>query len=195
MKRYFLSGSQRPTYTLRTKIPGRDQKEASTLMSEPRSPLSPNNLLAASFEPEPVVACLSAHPKREIAEALRDRDCIQGANNILICEALYLTGTSPWVPVSEVKVGKILDTLRLLAITNRDLALAATTGTRRAGLEFYVHARAQENCRRCRGKIAAAMQGTKPNEHITYFCPTCQPGEHPPILERAARRPASKTSR
>ena len=164
-------------------------------MSEFKTLYDASNLLADDFDRDGAAALLSADPNRDVAEALRDQNCIQGVNDILICEALYLTGTSPWVPVGEVKVGKILDTLRLLAITNRDLELASTTGTRRAGYEFYVHARAHENCRRCRGKIAAAMQGTKPKGHITYFCPTCQPGEHPPLLTRAARRPASKNSR
>ena len=164
-------------------------------MSEPNSPLSNNNLLAGDFDGDAVVACLSAHPDREIGAALHDKNCIQGVDNILICEALYVNKTSPWAKVDEVEVTEILNTLRGIAIANRGVELISTTGTRRAGHEFYVHARAHANCRRCRGKIAAAMQGTKPNDRIMYFCPTCQPGEHPQPLERAARRPASQTSR
>ena len=153
------------------------------------------DLLAEDFNRAGVTARLSLDPNREIAEALRDESCVEGADNVFICEALYLTGTSPWVNVGKVNVGKILDTLRLLTITNRDLELASTTGIQRAGYEFYVHARAHANCRRCRGKVAAAMQGIAPDEHITYFCPTCQPGDHPPVLAHAARRPASKERR
>jgi endonuclease-8 len=164
-------------------------------MANSPEPMTGGDLVAPDFDGAAALRCLTADKQREIGLALRDSTCLSGVDNRLICEVLYVTGTSPWSAVGDVNVGSILNTLRVIAIANEGLELISTTGTRRAGHEFYVHARAHANCRRCRGKIAAAIQGTKPDEHMTYFCPTCQPGEHPPVLAYAARRPASKDSR
>ena len=87
-------------------------------MANSPEPFTGGDLVTPDFDRAAALRCLTADKQREIGLALRDSTCLSRVDNRLICEVLYVTGTSPWSAVGDVNVGSILNTLRVIAIAN-----------------------------------------------------------------------------
>ncbi len=134
------------------------------------------DLLGADWDPGEAVRRLGGHPERAIAEALLDQRSLAGIGNLYKSETLFLRGISPWRPVSTVDdLAAVVDLAHRLLSANRGRWSQSTTGSLRKGEQHYVFERAGRPCRRCGTPVRRAAQG----ERITYWCPTCQPGEAP----------------
>ena len=90
---------------------------------------------------------------------------------------LFLRGVHPWRPVGEVAdLEALVELARRLMEANRGHVDQVTTGVRRRGEQTWVYGRARRPCRRCGTPIRRAGQGDRPQERVTYWCPSCQPG-------------------
>jgi endonuclease VIII len=136
------------------------------------------DLLGPDWNVDEAVRRLAARPERDIADALLDQRNLAGIGNLYKAETLFLRGTSPWAPVGAVKdlPGMAALAHRLLA-ANRGRWNQATTGSLRRGEQHWVFERAGKPCRRC-GTIIRRWTGGD-HDRITYWCPSCQPGEAP----------------
>jgi endonuclease-8 len=169
------------------------------------------DLLGEDWNPDEAVRRLRARPERPIAEALLDQRNLAGIGNLYKSEILFLRGIAPARPVSEVDdlEGLVRLAHRLLT-ANRGRWTQSTTGSLRRGETTYVYGRRAAPCRRCGTPIRKAgpnpagpnraeraepnraepdeIQPTKAglDERVTYWCPTCQPGD-----EARARPPRS----
>ncbi|HEY0558712.1 MAG TPA: DNA-formamidopyrimidine glycosylase family protein [Frankiaceae bacterium] len=132
---------------------------------------------------------IAAHPDTEVGTALLDQRLLAGLGNLYRCEACFLHGVSPWLPV-----GSTPDLKGLVALAARlmdafkDRWEQPTTGDPRPGHDHWVFERAGRPCRRCGTTIQEYDQGTPPTDRITYWCPRCQAGPMPTPAAVADRR-------
>lgn len=133
------------------------------------------------------VARLSADPGRELGQALLDQRVMAGVGNLYKTEVCFLLGVSPWSPVSAVDPVRCVRLCRDLLLRNADRPQQSTTGMLGRDREHWVFERTGLPCRRCGTTVALANQGEPPQQRLTYLCPTCQPGPHPPLTTRPAR--------
>jgi endonuclease-8 len=135
------------------------------------------DLLGPDWDEHEAVRRLTADPDRPLGEALLDQRNLAGIGTIYRSETLFLSGVSPFVPVSDVgNLPKVVDLARRLLLANRPRPQITTTGNPRRGEQLWVYGRAAERCRRCRTPIRRAMQGQQPYDRVTFWCPSCQPG-------------------
>lgn len=121
-----------------------------------------------------------SRPDRAIGDALLDQRVVAGIGNLYKIETLFLERVNPWTPAGEVTdVPRLLGTAHRLMRTNRDHPAQTTTGYTGRGREHWVYGRLGEACLRCGRPIARAEQGVPPQQRVTYWCPTCQPGPTP----------------
>jgi endonuclease VIII len=147
------------------------------------------DLLGVDWDAEEAMRRLRERPERPVADALLDQRNLAGIGNLYKTETLFLRGVSPWTPLGAVEDLPALVTLaqRLLA-ANKGRWSQATTGSLRKGEEHWAFERAGKPCRRCGTTIRRWTGGD--HDRITYWCPTCQPGEAPsgsstrPLLAR-----------
>lgn len=136
------------------------------------------DLLAEDWSPAHATEAarrLSADPGREIGQALLDQTLLAGIGNVYKSEVCFLTGVSPWTPVSEVDIPRAVLLSRELLLRNVSRFDRSTTGDPRPDRRLWVYGRTRSGCLRCAGRIVVAGQG----ERLSYFCPTCQPGPRP----------------
>jgi endonuclease VIII len=136
------------------------------------------DLLGDDWNVDEAVRRLRERPDRAIADALIDQRNLAGIGNLYRAETLFLRGVSPWAPAGDVAELPEMVTLaqRLLA-SNKGRWTQATTGSLRKGEQQWVFQRAGKPCRRCGTTIRRWTGGD--HERITYWCPTCQPGDAP----------------
>lgn len=153
------------------------------------------DLLDPAFDRDEALRRLLVRPDREIGEALLDQTCLAGIGNVYKAESLFLSGVSPWSPVSDVDdLGALVDRARRLMVANRSRASQSTTGDLRRGHEHWVYGRGGRPCRRCGTRVATASQGVPPYDRVTWWCPRCQPGPGPASPARRTH-PADPGSR
>ncbi|WP_188943949.1 Fpg/Nei family DNA glycosylase [Nakamurella endophytica] len=123
-----------------------------------------------------------ADPGRPLAAALLDQRVLAGLGNLWTNELCFLRGHSPWTPVGEV------DVPRLVALAARALrqsvsgprTMQVTTGNTRPGEQHWVSGRAGQPCRRCGTTIRVVEEvPDDPERRRTWWCPSCQPGPGP----------------
>jgi endonuclease VIII len=132
------------------------------------------DLLGADWDAAEAVRRLATHPDAQIADALLDQRNLAGIGNLYKAEILFLQGIWPWTPVREVAgLSEIADLAYRLLNANKGRWTQSTTGSLRRGETTYVYGRRGMPCRRCRTLIRRQEQG----ERVTYWCPTCQPGQ------------------
>ncbi len=136
---------------------------------------------------EEAVARLSAEPGRELGQALLDQRVLAGVGNLYKAEVCFLLGVSPWSPVSAVDPVRCVRLCRDLLLRNANRPQQSTTGLLGRDREHWVFERTGLPCRRCGTTVGLANQGEPPRQRLTYLCPTCQPGPHPPLATRPAR--------
>lgn len=137
------------------------------------------DLLGADWDPDEAVRRIVARPERQIADALLDQRNLAGIGNLYKAETLFLRGVNPWRPVGEIDgLDRMVKLAHKLLASNRGRWNQATTGSLRRGEQHWVFERAGSPCRRCGTAVRREKQGD--HERITYWCPTCQPGEESP---------------
>lgn len=138
--------------------------------------------LRTDWDAAEAVRRLSADPNRPLAAALLDQRVIAGLGNQWVNELCFLRGHSPWTPVAEIDLDKLV---RLAARTLRHSALVPgayqiTTGNARPGQSHWVAGRSGQPCLRCRTpiRVVAEVPGDAERRR-TWWCPSCQPGRGP----------------
>jgi endonuclease VIII len=145
------------------------------------------DLLGETFDAQEALRRFRARPALSIADALLNQRLVAGAGNVYKSEVLFLCGVHPFAAVAAVddtRVLAILATARThlqANVIDPTAAIVTYRGyrrtTRRAdpAERLYVYGRAGKPCRKCGTPIEMRAQG--PHARLTYWCPTCQPGE------------------
>jgi endonuclease-8 len=146
------------------------------------------DLLGPSWDTEQAQRRLLSNPERPLVEALLDQRNLAGIGNLWAVETCFLRGVSPWTPVSEVDLPRLLVLVRRMLLHSLDHPGQVTTGDTRRGQTHWVYGRAGRPCRRCGTPVEHrdAVAGTSWSRE-TWWCPHCQPGPFPSLLERPAR--------
>lgn len=134
------------------------------------------DLLGPDWDAGEAVRRLRARPDEPIGEALLDQTRLAGIGNVYKAEVLFLRGVDPWRPVGTVDgLDELVGLARRLLTANVGRPGIITTGDRRRGEQTWVYGRGGRPCRRCGTTVRRADQGERPQERITFWCPTCQP--------------------
>ncbi len=138
------------------------------------------DLLGPDWDAAEAVRRLRAVPDRPVGEALLDQANLAGIGNLYKAEVLFLRGLSPWRPVGSIDdLEAVVELARRLLEANKEHAGQVTTGNAARGQETWVYGRAARACRRCGTAVQAdgyASRGTRSQERVTFWCPSCQPG-------------------
>jgi len=149
------------------------------------------DVLGADWDAAEAVRRLLADPGRAVGTALLDQRVLAGPGNIYKCEVCFLRGVDPWTPVGQVDdLAGMVDLLKRLMEANRGGGRQITTGDTRPGRTHWVAGRTGRPCRRCGTPIRMADQESYDADRVTWWCPTCQPGQGPPL--RSARTSAPR---
>ncbi len=132
------------------------------------------DLLAEDWDPAEAVRRLAADPGRELGPALLDQRNLAGIGNLYKTEVCFLAGHTPWTPVGEVDLHRVVGLAHRLLVSNRDRPEQVTTGDRRPHRQHWVFER--RTCARCGSQIHIADQGDPPYSRICSWCPRCQRG-------------------
>jgi endonuclease-8 len=151
------------------------------------------DVLDDSFDPHEAVRRLAADPDREVGLALLDQRNLAGLGNVYRTEVLFLSGITPWTPVSEVDLPAVVRRAVRLLRANRGHWEQTTTGSTRAGEDHWVFERSGKPCRRCGRPVLMAEQGQAPYQRLTYWCGHCQQGPAPAPMARRPQRPLGRT--
>lgn len=147
--------------------------------------------LREDWDPAEAVRRLLTDPARPLVSALLDQTNLAGLGNLWVNELAFLSGVSPWTPLRE------LDVERLVARSARALrhsalvpgAYQTTTGNHRRGQDHWVAGRARRPCLRCGTTVRMQAEiANDPANRRTWWCPHCQPGPGPQarVLSRRA---------
>lgn len=138
--------------------------------------------LRADWDPAEAVRRLRARPTVPLVSALLDQTNLAGLGNLWANELAFLTGTSPWTPVGELDVERLVaraaTALRHSALVPG--AYQVTTGSSRRGEDHWVAGRQRRPCLRC-GTVVRMVDElpNDPAHRRTWWCPHCQPGPGP----------------
>jgi endonuclease VIII len=139
------------------------------------------DLLGPDWDAAEAVRRLREEPGRPIGEALLDQTRLAGIGNLYKAEVLFLRGVDPWCPVAGVPgLADLVELARRLMEANKEHLDQITTGERTPGARNWVYGRGGRPCRRCGTRIQRAEQGDRPRERVTFWCPSCQPGDRGP---------------
>ena len=144
--------------------------------------------LLGRWDLDEAVRRLGAEPSRPILEALLDQKNLSGLGNLWVNEVCFLRGLSPWTPVGEVDLPKLLSLARRMIQHGLEHDGMVTTGDTRRGMTHWVYGRAGRPCRRCRAPVdyRDKVDG-EPYQREVWWCPRCQPGPFPSLEERPTR--------
>ena len=135
------------------------------------------------------------------AGGLRGRQPLQGR------DSASWSAISPWTTVGDLSDQQVHDAVawaRKLLERNAWRPEQSTTGDLGGNAQHWVFERGGRGCRRCRDVVRTAGQAETQHadsgspdreDRIAYFCPTCQPGPHPPLERRRGRRPQQQSGR
>jgi endonuclease-8 len=137
------------------------------------------DVLDDAFDAAEAVRRLQQDPAREIGMALLDQRNLAGIGNLYRTEVLFLQGITPWTPVRDVDLDRVVARSVRLMRANRARWEQSTTGNLRPGMDHWVFERAGKPCRRCGQRVLRAEQGEAPRARVTYWCGHCQVGPQP----------------
>ncbi len=125
---------------------------------------------------------LHSDPTTPLVAALLDQTRIAGLGNLWVNELAFLTGVSPWTPIGEVDVERLVaraaTALRHSALVPG--AYQVTTGSSRRGEDHWVAGRRGRPCLRCGTTVQVVEEvPDDPARRRTWWCPHCQPGPPP----------------
>lgn len=144
--------------------------------------------LRADWDPEEAVRRLLSDPERPLVAAMLDQRLVAGWGNLWVNELAFLMGTSPWTPIGEVDVERLVErgADALWRSAHTDGAYQVTTGNTARGETHWVAGRQRRPCLRCGGPIHMVDEvANDPEQRRTWWCPTCQPGPAPVGRSRA----------
>jgi formamidopyrimidine-DNA glycosylase len=125
---------------------------------------------------------LRSDPDRPLVSALLDQTLVAGLGNLWVNELAFLMGVSPWTPVGEVDVERLVDRAAVALRHSATVAGAyqVTTGSSRRGETHWVVGRARRRCLRCGTEVLVVAElPNDPDNRRTWWCPHCQPGPGP----------------
>ena len=138
--------------------------------------------LREDWDAREAVRRLRADPAVPLVSALLDQRRVAGLGNLWANELAFLTGVSPWTPVGEVDVERLVERAATMLRHSATVpgAYQVTTGSSRRGDAHWVTGRVRQGCRRCGGRVRLvdAVPGDAANRR-TWWCPACQPGPGP----------------
>ncbi|KQP65579.1 DNA-formamidopyrimidine glycosylase family protein [Nocardioides sp. Leaf285] len=138
--------------------------------------------LRADFDHDEAVRRLRAEPAVPLVSGLLDQTKLAGLGNLWANELAFITGTSPWTPVGDLDVDRLVTNARR-ALRHSALvpgAYQVTTGSSRRGEDHWVSGRARKPCLRCGTTVlVVADLPDDPANRRTWWCPHCQPGPGP----------------
>jgi endonuclease-8 len=154
--------------------------------------------LREDWDPAEAVRRLSADPRRPLVSALLDQRAMAGLGNLWANELAFLTGVSPWTPVGDVDVERLVERSATMLRHSATVegAYQVTTGSSARGDDHWVTGRQRRGCRRCGGPISvtAEVPGDAANRR-TWWCPACQPGPGPEARTGPGLRPGAAVGR
>jgi endonuclease VIII len=122
-----------------------------------------------------VVERMASRPGQPLAGALLDRRNAVGFDDVYAVEVPFICGVSPFQPVGTiVGLHEVVAVGAALLRTNSAQGSGNTTG-RLDRSHHWVHGRAGSPCPVCRTDVAVADERTAPWQHMTFWCPSCQP--------------------
>ncbi len=140
------------------------------------------DLLHDDVDHAEAVRRLRADPGLPLVSALLDQRRVAGLGNLWVNELAFLLGRSPWTPIGDVDLDRLLR-LAIRALRHSALVPGAhqvTTGTRRRGEDHWVAGRAGRPCLRCGTQVRVVEElPNDPAHRRTWWCPSCQPGPGP----------------
>jgi endonuclease VIII len=138
--------------------------------------------LRDDWDPAEAVRRLSAAPATPLVSALLEQRSMAGLGNLWANELAFLSGVSPWTPIGDVDVERLVDRAATMLRHSATVegAYQVTTGSSAKGDDHWVTGRRRQGCRRCGGPVSTsdAIEGDPANRH-TWWCPACQPGPGP----------------
>ncbi|MEV7431000.1 DNA-formamidopyrimidine glycosylase family protein [Nocardioides sp. NPDC092400] len=138
--------------------------------------------LREDWDAEEAVRRLAAEPAVPLVSALLDQRKVAGWGNLWANELAFLLGRSPWTPVGEVDVERLvgLGAKALRHSATVEGAYQVTTGIGRKGESHWVSGRAGRPCLRCGTTVEVVPElPNDPANRRTWWCPHCQPGPGP----------------
>jgi formamidopyrimidine-DNA glycosylase len=152
--------------------------------------------LRDDWDAEEAVRRLDQDPRVPLVSALLDQRAMAGLGNLWANELAFLTGVSPWTPVGEVDVARLVARAATMLRHSATVegAYQVTTGSSARGDGHWVTGRQRQGCRRCGGpvSVSAEVPGDAANRR-TWWCPACQPGPGPEA--RTGLRPGAAVAR
>lgn len=147
--------------------------------------------LRADWDAAEAVRRLRADPAVPLVSALLDQTRMAGLGNLWANELAFVLGHSPWTPVGELDVERLV-ALAATALRHSALvpgAYQVTTGTARHGESHWVAGRQRRPCLRCGTVVQMVAElPNDPAHRRTWWCPSCQPGPGPETRVRSPRR-------
>lgn len=140
------------------------------------------DLLHDDFDRDEAVRRLRSEPDLPLVAALLDQTKVAGLGNLWVNELAFLLGRSPWTPVGEVDLERLLDraATALRHSANVPGAYQVTTGRGVRGESHWVAGRQRRPCLRCGTTVRMADEvPNDPARRRTWWCPHCQPGPGP----------------
>ncbi len=122
------------------------------------------DILAADFDPAPVVTAMRAQPDRSLGDVLLDQGLVAGIGNIFKSEACFAARTDPWRRLGEFSDEELLVVL--------DAARALMMEAVASGRQPHAIYRRRGPCPVCGGPVSARGQGDA--NRTTYWCRRCQ---------------------
>jgi endonuclease-8 len=180
-----------PLITAHFRSAGRSQRVTAILTGHPIFYILPTEKVRSHPEiqalgPDPLTTStfydefpyrLRQNPGRTVAAALLDQQTVAGLGNTLKCEILYAMRFAPTLRVAEMLASQI-DQLAgsIVGLT----ATATTFATRNEPFPYRVFDRAGLPCGICGAEIA--VDRSAQDNHLTWYCPSCQPVGREPTL-------------
>ncbi|RYB93130.1 Fpg/Nei family DNA glycosylase [Nocardioides oleivorans] len=138
--------------------------------------------LRADWDAEEAVRRVGDDPARPLVSALLDQRSMAGLGNLWANELAFLSGVSPWTPVGDVDVDRLVERAATMLRHSATVegAYQVTTGSSAKGDDHWVVGRQRRGCRRCGGPVSTVEEipGDAANRW-TWWCATCQPGPGP----------------
>jgi endonuclease-8 len=144
--------------------------------------------LRDDWDADEAVRRLSADPTLPLVSALLDQRLVAGLGNLWANELAFLTGVSPWTPVGDVDVRRLVERAATMLHHSATVpqAYQVTTGSMWPGTDHWVTGRQRRGCLRCGTavRVVAEIPGDAGNRR-TWWCPRCQPGPGPEARRRS----------
>jgi endonuclease VIII len=141
------------------------------------------DLMDEGFELEAAVQRARAQGRAAIADVLLNQRVVAGIGNVFKSEILFVTGTYPFAPASDVSDADLVRIMRvardLLRANRSDRGRLTPARGRRTrdsldpDASLWVYERGGKPCRKCGTPIDSKKTGL--NARVTYWCPRCQP--------------------